>query len=112
MNNKLVSVIIPSYSRPNNICRAIDSVLNQTYQPIEIIVVDDNGIGTDFQRQTEHVLSKYIRTNKIIYIKHDTNKMEVPQEIQVLRQVMDITLIFLMTMMNSLRRRLKNKWQY
>lgn len=74
MNNKLVSVIIPSYSRPNNICRAIDSVLNQTYQPIEIIVVDDNGIGTDFQRQTEHVLSKYIRTNKIIYIKHETNK--------------------------------------
>lgn len=45
-DNPLVSVIIPTYKRSECICKTIDSVLNQTYSNIEIIVVDDNGKGT------------------------------------------------------------------
>jgi glycosyltransferase involved in cell wall biosynthesis len=36
-----VSVIIPTYNRQEELIRAVDSVLNQTYQQTEIIVVDD-----------------------------------------------------------------------
>jgi glycosyltransferase involved in cell wall biosynthesis len=41
--NKLISIIIPTYNRETTILnRAVQSVLNQTYKDIEIIVVNDN----------------------------------------------------------------------
>ena len=36
-----VSVIVPTYNRLNTLKRAIQSVLDQTCQDFEIIVVDD-----------------------------------------------------------------------
>jgi len=36
-----VTVIIPTYKRVDMLIRAIDSVINQTYQNIEIFVVID-----------------------------------------------------------------------
>ena len=36
-----ISVIIPTYNRKNTLPRAVESVLNQTYKPVKIIVVDD-----------------------------------------------------------------------
>jgi glycosyltransferase involved in cell wall biosynthesis len=37
----LVSIIIPTYNRAATIADAVESALSQTYQPIEVIVVDD-----------------------------------------------------------------------
>ena len=59
-----VSIIIPTYNRAYLICEAIDSILNQIYQDIEIIVVDDG--STD---NTAEVLQRY--KDKITYIKQE-----------------------------------------
>lgn len=74
INNKLVSIIIPTYKRVDTILETIQSVLNQTYKNIEIIVVDDNGKDTYYQKTTEQLLNKYIKEKKIIYIPHKNNR--------------------------------------
>ena len=71
---KKVSVIIPTYKRSDYLIRAIDSVINQTYNNIEIIVVDDNDENTIYRKLNEKKLCKYIKSNQIIYFKHDVNK--------------------------------------
>lgn len=38
---KLISVIIPTYNRVHTLPRAVESVLNQSYSRIELIIVDD-----------------------------------------------------------------------
>ena len=42
----LVSTIIPVYNRPKALVRAVRSVLEQTYRPIEILIVDDGSTDT------------------------------------------------------------------
>lgn len=66
--NPLVSVIIPTYNRANLIGRAIQSVLDQTYRNIEVIVVDDAS-----NDNTEEIVTKF-RNKDIIYIRQDHNK--------------------------------------
>ncbi|MFH1776945.1 MAG: glycosyltransferase [Candidatus Omnitrophota bacterium] len=41
LNKPAVSVIIPTYNRANLLCRALKSVLNQTYQDFEVLIIDD-----------------------------------------------------------------------
>ncbi len=74
MGDKKVSIIIPTYNGVNNIEVAVQSALLQTLPGIEIIVVDDNGLGSNGQIATEQRLKKYIKQQKIIYICHETNK--------------------------------------
>lgn len=69
-----VDVIIPTYRRPNNLSKAIDCVLRQTYSNIGVIVVDDNSDGDEFRKETEIVMNKYAGNDKIRYIKHSQNK--------------------------------------
>jgi len=40
--NKLVSVIVPTYNREEDLKRAVRSILNQTYENLEIIIVSDH----------------------------------------------------------------------
>lgn len=65
-----VSVIIPVYNRGKLIENAVHSVLAQTYQGFEIIIVDDG--STDDTSTLAASLAK--EDQRIHYLQHDTNR--------------------------------------
>ena len=71
MNSKLplISVIIPCYNAGNFLSRTIESVFDQTYENIEIIIVNDG--STDFDTKK---LLKFYEKDKRIKVIHQKNK--------------------------------------
>ena len=63
-----VTVIIPTYNRAACIGMAIDSVLNQTYEDFELLVVDDH--STD---ETEQIVKRY-SDSRITLMKNSRKK--------------------------------------
>lgn len=61
MNKITLTVIIPNYNKSNYIRKCLESVLNQTYKPLEIIVVDDK--STD---NSKEVVLQIAKNNPII----------------------------------------------
>ena len=69
MSAPRVSVILPAYNRADLVGRAIDSVLAQTWQDLELIVVDD--CSTD---DTRAALERYRDTPRVRLVFSDTNR--------------------------------------
>lgn len=74
MIKELVSIIIPSYNGSDKVPRAVNSALNQTYDNVEVIVVDDNGRGTEEQIKTEKAIEEFKKYGNFHYIVHEVNK--------------------------------------
>jgi len=64
----LISIILATYNRANLLPRAISSVLTQTYQNFELIVINDG--STD---SIEEVVRSF-NDRRIVYYKHPENK--------------------------------------
>ena len=56
----LISVVIPTYNRPELLKKAIQSVVDQTYKNYEIIIVDDSSI-----KNNEKILKNFNKKNII-----------------------------------------------
>ena len=57
-----ISVVIPSYNRKDFLKRSIDSAINQTKKPLEIIVVDDGSTdGTETMIKSDYNFVKFIK---------------------------------------------------
>jgi glycosyltransferase involved in cell wall biosynthesis len=65
-----VSVIIPAHNRGHLIARAVRSVLSQTYQDFEIIIVDDG--SNDNTPQTVDALVREDR--RVRFLRHEANR--------------------------------------
>lgn len=67
MKNELVSIIIPTYNAKQTIAKCLDSIINQTYKNIEIIIIDDGSQdGT-----AEWIESNYKEEQKVKLIKQE-----------------------------------------
>lgn len=64
----MVSIILPTYNRAHLISRAIRSLLQQTYQDFEIVIIDD--ASTD---NTKEVINSF-NDPRIRYLNHEINR--------------------------------------
>ena len=78
--NDLVSIIMPSYNTEQYIAETIQSVINQTYQNWELIIVDD--CSTD---NTDTVVGK-IKDSRIRYLKNEKNSGAAVSRNKALRE--------------------------
>ena len=59
--DKLISVAIPVYNRETTLRKCVDSILAQTYENIEVILVNDGSTDRsgDICRRYEQILRSY-----------------------------------------------------
>ena len=61
----LISVIVPNYNHASFLKQRIDSILNQTFQDFELIILDD--CSTDNSREIIETYRNHLKVSHIIY---------------------------------------------
>lgn len=69
MSNRFISVIVPIYNVENYLKKCINSILSQTYEKLEIILIDDG--STD---KSSSICDFYERLDSRIIVKHTSNR--------------------------------------
>ena len=69
MKNKLVSIVVPMYNSEKYMSECIDSVLNQDYKNIELILVNDGS-----KDKTEKIAKDYAKNDKRVIVINQENK--------------------------------------
>jgi len=77
----LISIIMPSYNTAFFIAQSIDSVLAQSYQEWELLIVDD--CSTD---NTDEIVAPYLCDKRIKYIKNERNSGAAVSRNRALRE--------------------------
>lgn len=68
-----VSVIIPAYNAEGYISRMLESILNQTYDNIECIIIDDGSTDNTYKTIKQYK-EKFVKKRKILKLLHQENK--------------------------------------
>lgn len=64
----MISVVIPLYNKEKYILETLESVLSQTYEDFEVIIVDDGSMDSSLE------LAKSVNDSRIKIVKHSKNK--------------------------------------
>ncbi len=88
--DELVSIIMPSYNTANYIAASIQSVLDQTYQNWELLLVDD--CSTD---DTDAVVAPFLSDARIRYLKNEQNSGAAISRNRALREAKGRWIAFL-----------------
>ncbi len=88
--NDLVSIIMPSYNTADFIAETIRSVLSQTYENWELIIVDD--CSTD---NTDDIVAEFLSDGRICYIKNEHNSGAAVSRNRALREAKGKWIAFL-----------------
>lgn len=64
-----VSVILTSYNKPEYVGKAIEGILNQTYNDFELLIMDDNS-----DEETHEVIKRYLNDKRIRYFRSNIEK--------------------------------------
>lgn len=75
---KKVSVILPVYNGADNVSDSIDSVLNQTYDNLELIIVND--CSTD---GTARIIKEYAKQDARIILIHNKTNQKLPRSLNI-----------------------------
>ena len=65
----LISVIVPTYERSALLTRVLDSIYDQSWDRIQVVVVDDNVPGSDWERETREAIKPYRSRKDFLYVK-------------------------------------------
>lgn len=69
--NDLVTVCIATYNRRELLYATIESILSQTYENLQIIIVDDHSSDDTEKFVKENILG---RDKRVVYLRHDENR--------------------------------------
>ena len=86
MNKPLITVVMPAHNAAEFIQSSIESVLNQTYQNIELIVIDDH--STD---STSDIIQSQFKDNQHVHyypaVKKECIQCKKPRHLLSKRQL-------------------------
>lgn len=75
---KKVTVVLPTYNGEEFLRQSIDSVLNQTYKEIQLIIVDD--CSTD---QTPRIADAYAQKDQRVSVIHNKENQKLPRSLNI-----------------------------
>ena len=76
-----VSIIVPTYNKAEELRRALDSILSQTYSNLEVIVINDGSLD-----HTKDVLQEYQQKDeRIVAIYQENSGVSVARNVGIKR---------------------------
>ena len=74
MNSPLISIVLRTYKRTDKLKRCIENILSQEYENWELVIVDDNGLNSNYKGQAKEIINQFRAIkNPINFFEHQQN---------------------------------------